>query len=112
MTSILAQQPVIMVSHDLAAHQMAIPRDLGIQAPVLDPAITTDHPVRAYPGGELDDASRPLDTEMEEAAPGGRESTDEDGPLKKRRKSRKGLDRKFECPQDGCGKSYSRAEHL
>jgi hypothetical protein len=31
---------------------------------------------------------------------------------KKRRRSRKGLDKKFECPHEGCGKSYSRAEHL
>ena len=35
-----------------------------------------------------------------------------EGPSRKRRRSRKGLDKKFACPQDGCGKSYSRAEHL
>ncbi|KAI9763457.1 MAG: hypothetical protein M1835_007805 [Candelina submexicana] len=34
------------------------------------------------------------------------------GPSRKRRRSRKGLDKKFECPQPDCGKSYSRAEHL
>lgn len=34
------------------------------------------------------------------------------GSSRKRRRSRKGLDKKFECPHDGCGKSYSRAEHL
>jgi hypothetical protein len=34
------------------------------------------------------------------------------GTSKKRRRSRKGLDKKFQCPQEGCGKSYSRAEHL
>lgn len=39
-------------------------------------------------------------------------SSGTDGPSRKRRRSRKGLDKKFECPQDGCGKSYSRAEHL
>lgn len=39
-------------------------------------------------------------------------SNDDDGPARKRRRSRKGLDKKFECPHDGCGKSYSRAEHL
>lgn len=33
-------------------------------------------------------------------------------PSRKRRRSRKGLDKKFECPEDGCGRSYSRAEHL
>lgn len=39
-------------------------------------------------------------------------SSGTDGPARKRRRSRKGLDKKFECPQEGCGKSYSRAEHL
>lgn len=39
-------------------------------------------------------------------------STGTDEPSRKRRRSRKGLDKKFECPQEGCGKSYSRAEHL
>jgi hypothetical protein len=38
---------------------------------------------------------------------------DGDAPgSRKRRRSRKGLDKKFECPHEGCGKSYSRAEHL
>jgi hypothetical protein len=36
----------------------------------------------------------------------------EAGGSRKRRRSRKGLDKKFECPHEGCGKSYSRAEHL
>lgn len=35
-----------------------------------------------------------------------------DEPARKRRRSRKCLDKKFECPEAGCGKSYSRAEHL
>ncbi|CAG8979094.1 hypothetical protein HYALB_00000224 [Hymenoscyphus albidus] len=39
-------------------------------------------------------------------------SSGEDGPSRKRRRSRKGLDKKFECPEPNCGKSYSRAEHL
>lgn len=45
----------------------------------------------------------------------GDDDGDGDGPLgssRKRRRSRKGLDKKFECPHEGCGKSYSRAEHL
>ena len=37
---------------------------------------------------------------------------DAGGSSRKRRRSRKGLDKKFECPHTGCGKSYSRAEHL
>jgi hypothetical protein len=39
-------------------------------------------------------------------------SSGPDGPSRKRRRSRKGLDKKFECTQEGCSKSYSRAEHL
>ena len=34
------------------------------------------------------------------------------GRPRKRKRSRKGLDKNFPCPQEGCGKSYSRAEHL
>lgn len=34
------------------------------------------------------------------------------GKHRKRKRSRKGLDKKYHCPHDGCGKSYSRAEHL
>ncbi|QSZ33518.1 hypothetical protein DSL72_005086 [Monilinia vaccinii-corymbosi] len=34
------------------------------------------------------------------------------GPPRKRRRTRKGLGKKFECSEEGCGKSYSRAEHL
>lgn len=36
-----------------------------------------------------------------------------DQPSKRRRRSRRApSDRKFECTHEGCGKSYSRAEHL
>ncbi|KAG6011831.1 hypothetical protein E4U54_007885 [Claviceps lovelessii] len=35
-----------------------------------------------------------------------------DGTPRKKRRSRKGLAKRFECTADGCGKSYSRAEHL
>lgn len=31
---------------------------------------------------------------------------------RKRKRSRKGLDKKYLCPHEDCGKSYSRAEHL
>ncbi|KAL8786071.1 MAG: hypothetical protein Q9213_002995 [Squamulea squamosa] len=34
------------------------------------------------------------------------------GKPRKRKRSRKGLDKNFPCKHDGCGKSYSRAEHL
>ena len=34
------------------------------------------------------------------------------GKPRKRKRSRKGLEKNFACPWEGCGKSYSRAEHL
>lgn len=34
------------------------------------------------------------------------------GGSKKRRRSRKASEKKFMCPHDDCGRSYSRAEHL
>ncbi|KAL9098298.1 MAG: hypothetical protein Q9163_006021 [Psora crenata] len=37
---------------------------------------------------------------------------DSNGKPRKRKRSRKGLEKSFACSQPGCGKSYSRAEHL
>ena len=39
-------------------------------------------------------------------------SGEQAGSSRKRRRSKKGLDKKFDCNTVGCGKSYSRAEHL
>ncbi len=66
---------------------------------------------------EHDDGRRPrshsLDKDSNDNADDGDGgSSNSDGPARKRRRSRKGLDKKFECPHEGCGKSYSRAEHL
>lgn len=33
-------------------------------------------------------------------------------PSKRRRKVKANADKRFECNSEGCGKSYSRAEHL
>lgn len=33
-------------------------------------------------------------------------------PTKKRRKSRKGLEKAFECEEPNCGKKFTRMEHL
>jgi hypothetical protein len=52
------------------------------------------------------------DAEGDLDAKNGNSSNSDTGPARKRRRSRKGLDKKFECPTVGCGKSYSRAEHL
>ncbi|KAI0203775.1 fungal-specific transcription factor domain-containing protein [Astrocystis sublimbata] len=60
---------------------------------------------------EMDEMDSDNDGEGEVDEKNGSLSSSE-GPVKKRRRSRKGLDKKFECPTEGCGKSYSRAEHL
>lgn len=69
----------------------------------LDNSARLDTPCRddnaEGPGGEFADGAQ-------DASPSS------DGPARKRRRSRKGLDKRFECSEDGCGKSYSRAEHL
>lgn len=49
---------------------------------------------------------------MGEGGLGGALSSNTEPQTRKRRRSRKGLDKKFECPQQGCGRAYSRAEHL
>lgn len=59
---------------------------------------------------DINGYSSPVDGEEGQSS-GGDGADGPEGP-RKRRRSRKGLDKKFECPQDGCGKSYSRAEHL
>lgn len=65
--------------------------------------------------------SRSEDEDLDSQAPddhadgdikNGDNTSNSDAPSRKRRRSRKGLDKKFDCPQEGCGKSYSRAEHL
>jgi hypothetical protein len=62
-----------------------------------------------------DDVNGTSDNDSDAGDVGGGEdghSSGQDGRSRKRRRSRKGLDKKFECPQENCGKSYSRAEHL
>ncbi|KAK4126642.1 hypothetical protein N657DRAFT_632666 [Parathielavia appendiculata] len=65
--------------------------------------------------GSYDKDVEGLDLEDAEDGEGGHDgaqSSNSEGPARKRRRSRKGLDKKFECPEKNCGKSYSRAEHL
>jgi hypothetical protein len=72
----------------------------------------------ASPTGASDDAfrgrRRTREDENGDADDHGEGADNSAGPgsSKKRRRSRKGMDKKFECPHEGCGKSYSRAEHL
>ncbi|KAF5017447.1 hypothetical protein F66182_10617 [Fusarium sp. NRRL 66182] len=60
-----------------------------------------------------DGAEQDIKGEANHDGPNGASSnSDGPGPARKRRRSRKGLDKRFECSAEGCGKSYSRAEHL
>ncbi|KAK5085787.1 hypothetical protein LTR05_005075 [Lithohypha guttulata] len=62
------------------------------------------------PGTDMADADMPV--EQHEEQPEHIETSNEE-PLKKRRRVAKpNADKKFECSHEGCGKSYSRAEHL
>jgi hypothetical protein len=116
MTSILALQP-----HTFLTTNLMTQMDKGDMAQNHDPSLQR----RTKTEGEGKDRgrrrSRPntksKDSSGDASPTGGPEtveghSSGTDGPSRKRRRSRKGLDKKFECPQEGCGKSYSRAEHL
>jgi hypothetical protein len=67
---------------------------------------------RSLSRGDLKVEAHDNDQDDDNPDDGGDSSEGGEGPARKRRRSRKGLDKKFECPHDGCGKSYSRAEHL
>src|SRR5690349_981696 len=61
--------------------------------------------------GDFDDQDN--DLSIIEDGPLTGEANSEEPPSKKRRRSAKpNSDKKFECKHEGCGKSYSRAEHL
>lgn len=60
---------------------------------------------------DQDEASEDAIAAEKEAISSGGDAEPQDGP-RKRRRSRRGLDKKFECPHEDCDKSYSRAEHL
>lgn len=58
------------------------------------------------PGVDGDDSPKP-DSSSGENAP-----QSDEPPKKRRRTAKPNADKKFECTWEGCGKSYSRAEHL
>ncbi|KAH8804986.1 fungal-specific transcription factor domain-containing protein [Xylogone sp. PMI_703] len=111
MTSVLTAPPPTFSSKDLIA-----PMDPSAAAQPQNPAL--QHIPRPGAADDKDRGRRRDRGEQQgngEAATteaGEGHSSDAEGPSRKRRRSRKGLDKKFECPQEGCGKSYSRAEHL
>lgn len=69
-------------------------------------AVDTGAPLDSRPASrkendevEMDDAEHEVDDVSERRS-------------KKKRRVVKTMDKKYECPQPDCGKSYSRAEHL
>lgn len=74
----------------------------NIHHPLHDPANGTPHHVR--PDSAHDDSMDMDDAEHE--------LDDMSSKPKKKRRVIKTTDKKYECPQPDCGKSYSRAEHL
>lgn len=58
------------------------------------------------------DKSNDENVEMEDAEHEVDDLTTTSNPKKKKRRVIKTTDKKYECPQPDCGKSYSRAEHL
>ncbi len=89
--------------------------DLGkMQTQFRDNMDTTVAPVNEPPTPASPDSSdtRGRRRDRDEDGDTGDGEGDGHGSSRKRRRSRKGLDKKFECPHEGCGKSYSRAEHL
>ncbi|RAL64270.1 hypothetical protein DID88_002162 [Monilinia fructigena] len=113
MTSILAANPLNLPANNIIAQ---------IGTPARSQMADSMLPNR--PNGEIDDknrgrrrsrmSSKTAEDEGELSQGEVRDGHDsaEDGHSLKRRRSRKGLDKKFECSEEGCGKSYSRAEHL
>lgn len=89
--------------------------DLGkIQTQFRDKMDTTVGPANEPPTPASPDSgdTRGRRRDRDEDGSAGEGEGDGHGSSRKRRRSRKGLDKKFECPHEGCGKSYSRAEHL
>lgn len=64
---------------------------------------------------DLSDADDAYSDEMGEAVVGEKEKdkhSSSAGPPRKRRRSRKGLEKQYECDAPGCGKRFTRSEHL
>lgn len=110
MTSIIAAHPI--------TNKIMAQIDTPAMSQMADPLL------QRRTSGEVDDknrgrrrsriSSKPTedDGDISQGEPGDGHISGDDGPSRKWRRSRKGLDKKFECSTQGCGKSYSRAEHL
>lgn len=106
----------------MQTHPQQVPAFQGHPPPL--PLNTNSHP---HPNGAMTtagyaDGERGRDREREEQPDtpmggggdggGGQSATTPTTSGRKRRRSRKGMEKKFDCPHPGCGKFYSRAEHL
>ncbi|TVY22845.1 Zinc finger protein [Lachnellula hyalina] len=117
MTSVLAAQPHSFPTKNIMS-QTDSPTMAQIQDPSLrrrpkaEPVVDKSRGRRRSRAENEKDDTEAGDTSPVDGDGGEGHSSGTDGPSRKRRRSRKGLDKKFECPQEGCGKSYSRAEHL
>lgn len=63
-------------------------------------------------GDEEEERGRPREQTEDAGEEGGQPGDGQAPATRRRRRSRKDQERKFECPHPGCGKFYSRAEHL
>ena len=116
MTSILAAQPITFPTNTIMAQMDTSPMT-QIHDPNLQrmPKMETEDKNRGRRRSRVNNKNKEGagDTSPGEGEGADGHSSGSDGVNpRKRRRSRKGLDKKFECPQEGCGKSYSRAEHL
>jgi len=113
MTSILSAQAVDIIA---PASSRSTPTMSQLQEPTPPHNVKQeDEHERGRPRSRLDDKDvdgLDIDDGDDDADGNHANSSNSEGPARKRRRSRKGLDKKFECPEKGCGKSYSRAEHL
>jgi hypothetical protein len=117
MTSILAAHSTTFPTNNLMAQMDTSPM-VHIQDPVLHrrPKMEPEDKIRGRRRSRVNSKNKEGSggdaSPAEDEGADGHSSGSDGGPSRKRRRSRKGLDKKFECPQEGCGKSYSRAEHL
>ncbi|OBT96142.1 hypothetical protein VE01_06940 [Pseudogymnoascus verrucosus] len=115
MTSIVAQPIQI---HPANVTQSSVIMDIPLESPpVLSKIKTEGEKPRGRRRSRTQITSKDSNgygsgADGDEGQSSGGDGTDGPEGARKRRRSRKGLDKKFECPQGGCGKSYSRAEHL
>jgi hypothetical protein len=117
MTSILAAQPITLPTSNIMAQLDASPmphiQDPSIQRRVkMEPTDKNRGRRRSRVNSKNSKDGAGDTSPLEDEGVDGHSSGSDAGNPRKRRRSRKGLDKKFECPQEGCGKSYSRAEHL